>query len=58
MDRIEQEIEDQIRRRELIHRQPMVQRAIAQLRVATDERQGLETPQWIKDLAESPPRLR
>jgi hypothetical protein len=60
VDRIEQEIEDQIRRREAIHRRPEVQRAMARLRLVTDERQGKESPQWVRDLAERelPPRGR
>lgn len=58
MDPIEQEIEDQVRRREALLRVPQVQRSIAQLRLALDEREGRETPEWIRDLAELPPRGR
>jgi hypothetical protein len=54
MDPIEQEIEDRIRRREAARRHPQVQQSIAQLRLALDEREGRETPQWIRDLAKQP----
>lgn len=54
MDPIEQEIEDRIRRREAARQHPQVQRSIAELRLALDEREGRETPQWIRDLAEQP----
>ncbi len=52
MDGIEQEIADQIRRREALLSHPQVERSIARLRLALDEREGVETPQWIRDLAE------
>lgn len=54
MDRFEQEIEDQRRRRAAVLRDPEVQRAAALLRVTLDESLGDDTPQWIRDLARSP----
>ena len=54
MDRFDQEIEDQVRRREAIYRRPEVRREVARLRVSADEQLGLETPQWIRDLAQRP----
>ncbi|GIG36570.1 hypothetical protein Cpa01nite_19510 [Cellulomonas pakistanensis] len=54
MDRYDREIEEQVRRRDAMYRRPEVQREVARLRVSADERLGLETPQWIRDLAERP----
>jgi hypothetical protein len=55
VDPYEQEIQERLRRREAILRQPMVQQAIAQLRVAQDRLEGRPTPQWIHDLADDTP---
>ncbi|MFF1529943.1 hypothetical protein [Cellulomonas sp. NPDC058312] len=55
MDRIEQEFEDNRRRRELVQRDPMVQQAVARFMVTADAGLGIRTPQWVRDLAESGP---
>lgn len=54
MDRYDQEIEEQVRRRDAMYRRPEVQREVARLRVSADESLGLETPTWIRELAERP----
>jgi len=43
--------DEQWRRRQELLRHPAVQRSVARLRVTLDRRAGIETPQWILDLA-------
>lgn len=54
MSSVDPILDEQIRLREALDRHPEVRRGKARLRVATDEQLGLETPQWVRDLAEEP----
>ena len=54
MDRIEQQFAEYQRRRELVRRNPLVQRDIARFVIMARTHQGLPVPQWMRDVADHP----
>lgn len=52
MSSVDPILDEQIRLRAALDRHPEVRRGMAQLKVATDEQLGIETPAWIRDLAD------
>lgn len=49
--------ETRTRDRKDVLRDPEVQKAAARLRLVTDRKQGKNSPQWVRDLAETAPTI-